>query len=193
MRCVFTPERELRSHAVVANTPPYRSHSSQWSFAAAATGVVHDLAQPPKNVLMAQPPSDTELGDACILHYTWGPVIYNGTGFEPSNLVWEFDKRTYTGGQYAPGPRALERIPEPPAWDPAAGLHLQKFFSNGAPVTPSGLELMRLFVHTFNAAVDSLPLLPAGWTDHAAAAAAALPSKASQELADRVQRGLEKT
>ena len=89
----------------------------------------------------------------------------------------QFDKRSYCGGQYAPGPRRLERIPEPPAWE--EGLHLQvrclrrvcsvaspnslptqPFFENGAPVTPEGLELMRLLVHTFNAAVDTLPELP---------------------------------
>ena len=89
----------------------------------------------------------------------------------------QFDKRSYCGGQYAPGPRRLERIPEPPVWE--EGLHLQvrceqrvlsvgepdcrptqPFFENGAPVTPEGLELMRLLVHTFNAAVDALPELP---------------------------------
>ena len=36
----------------------------------------------------------------------------------------------------------------------------QPFFENGAPVTREGLELMRLLVHTFNAAVDTLPELP---------------------------------
>ena len=35
----------------------------------------------------------------------------------------QFDKRTYCGGQYAPGPRKMERIPEPPQWK--EGLHLQ--------------------------------------------------------------------
>ena len=35
----------------------------------------------------------------------------------------QFDKRSYCGGQYAPGPRRLERIPEPPVWE--EGLHLQ--------------------------------------------------------------------
>ena len=60
-----------------------------------------------------------ELGDACILHYTWGPIVYNKT----NQVVWEFDKRTYGGGQYMPGPRKLEKLPLPPPWEP--GMHLQ--------------------------------------------------------------------
>ena len=80
------------------------------------------------------------LGLASILHYTWGPVVHNKSGA----VVWEvraaalpshghclkharrgtqFDKRSYCGGQYAPGPRRLVRIPEPPVWE--EGLHLQ--------------------------------------------------------------------
>lgn len=155
-----------------------------WSFAAVRVGVKHEMPLPPLNALMAQPPADTELGEAAILHYTWGPEIYNSSGA----LVWAFDKRSYCGGQYAPGPRKLEKIPDPPAFE--AGLHLQSFFAIGNAITPSGLELMRLFVRTFNAAVDSLPELPKGWSDRAAAEAAALPSKESQVLADKVQAEL---
>ena len=79
-------------------------------------------------------------------------------------------------------------------------------------MTRDGLELMRLLVHTFNAAVDALPELPLvrhpsgapcsaaatqpplalfpppGFTDRAAAEAAALPSREAQVLADEVQR-----
>jgi hypothetical protein len=70
---------------------------------------------------------------------------------------------------------------------------------------------MRLLVHTFNAAVDTLPELPKarcargestpratpdaslaaqGFTDRAVAEAAALPSAESQRLADEVQRAI---
>ncbi len=135
-----------------------------WSFAAARTRVRHELPAPPNNVLMVQPPADTELGQASILHYTWcvrvcccrfiawplgtaeaatrarrGPEIYNASNAQ----VWAFDKRTYCDGQarlcecgflrhrahacaalqYAPGPRKLIKIPEPPAYE--HGLHLQ--------------------------------------------------------------------
>ena len=48
----------------------------------------------------------------------------------------------------------------------------QPFFENGAPVTPEGLELMRLLVHTFNAAVDTLPELPKARADSDALAQA---------------------
>jgi hypothetical protein len=41
----------------------------------------------------------------------------------PCHPPVQFDKRTYCGGQYAPGPRRLERLPEPPVWE--EGLHLQ--------------------------------------------------------------------
>jgi hydroxyproline O-arabinosyltransferase len=152
-----------------------------WSFAAVRTGIKHHMPMPPLNELMVQPPADTELGKAALLHYTWGPVIYNSS----DALIWEFDKRSYCGGQYAIGPRLLEKIPEPPAWQ--QGLHLQSFFAIGNAITPSGLELMRLFVHTFNQAVEALPELPKGWSDRAAAEAAAKPSPESQVLADKVQ------
>ena len=78
-----------------------------WSFAAARTGIKHELLEPPKNPLMVQPPSDTcvpgrvcacgaaradgaalfcrSLGEAAILHYTWGPVVYNKSDV----IVWE--------------------------------------------------------------------------------------------------------
>jgi hypothetical protein len=42
-------------------------------------------------------------------------------------------------------------------------------------VTPDGLALMALLVEVFNAAVDTLPELPKGYTDRAAAAAIAKP------------------
>lgn len=89
--------------------------------------------------------------------------------------------RLPTVHQYAPGPRRLEKIPEPPAFE--EGLHLQvcctalshpepvavvtrahvcpqSFFAIGNAITPSGLEVMRQLVHAFNDAVDSLPELP---------------------------------
>jgi hypothetical protein len=152
-----------------------------WGFAAARTKIRHQMDEPPKNPLLAQPPADTELGNAAILHYTWGPVVFNSS----DAIIWEFDKRSYTGGQYAIGPRKLERIPEPPQWQ--QGLHLQSFFAIGNAITPSGLELMRLFVRTFNDAVDRLPELPKGFADRASAEKAALPSPEAHVLADRVQ------
>lgn len=122
-----------------------------------------------------------ELGDACILHYTWGPEIYNSR----DEKVWEFDKRSYAGGQYAPGPRELVKLNHTPKWEP--GLRLQSFFSEANQVTESGLALMQLLVDTFNAGVESLPTLPKGYTSLAEAQKAALPTEEARQLAQKVQ------
>ena len=135
-----------------------------YAFAAATCGVRHHVPLVPFNPLMVQPPADVVLGDAAILHYTWGPII-SRDGVK----LWEFDKRTYAGGQGAPGPVKLEKLPPPPAW--TVGMRLQA----NETVTPSGLALMALLVQTFNAAVESLPELPMGWTTREAAAEAARP------------------
>lgn len=122
----------------------------------------------PFNPLMVQPPADVTLGDAVILHYTWGPIIsVDGT------VVWQFDKRSYAGGQGAPGPVKLERLPPTPPWRP--GMRLQA----NETVTRDGLALMALLVDTFNAAVDSLPELPEGFTSLEAAREAARPKPAA--------------
>jgi hypothetical protein len=120
----------------------------------------------------------------CTLTGCHGGVI--GAQLTRPHARAQFDKRTYCGGQYAPGPRKLERIPEPPQWK--EGLHLQarharvclrarpcpladtqsartcfflqSFFQNGVAISTSGLELMRLEVKTFNDAVDTLTELP---------------------------------
>ena len=63
-----------------------------FSVATALQDVKLDLAQPPANLLITQPPADETLGQAAAFHYTWGTVFKNATGDE----VWEFDKRVYT-------------------------------------------------------------------------------------------------
>jgi hypothetical protein len=50
----------------------------------------------------------------------------------------------------------LKKLDMPPPWQP--GMRLQA----NETVTPDGLRLMALLVETFNAAVESLPLLPKG-------------------------------
>jgi hypothetical protein len=139
-----------------------------YSFAAAECGIRHHVPLVPFNPLMVQPPADVVLGDAAILHYTWGPIVSrDGT------VLWSFDKRSYAGGQGAAGPVKLERLAIPPEWTP--GMRLQA----NETVTPSGMALMALLVDTFNAAVDSLPELPAGWATREEAAAAARPRPVS--------------
>lgn len=89
----------------------------------------------------------------------------NGT----KTVLWSFDKRSYGGGQGTPGPVPLSKLAAPPPFK--EGMRLQA----NETVTPSGLALMALLVDVFNAAVDSLPLLPRGWDSYEAAAAAAKP------------------
>lgn len=63
-----------------------------FSVAVALQGIKLDLAQPPLNRLITQPPADANLGQAAMLHYTWGTVFQNSSGAK----IWEFDKRVYT-------------------------------------------------------------------------------------------------
>ena len=89
--------------------------------------------------------------------YTWGPEIYDGK----DEKLWVFDKRSYGGGQYQRGPYQLSKIPDPPRWDPAAGLQLQDFFQPRT-LSESKLELIRLMIDEFNEAVGKLPRIPKG-------------------------------
>ena len=125
--------------------------------AALAVGVEHVVAPTPRTPLMAQPPADEKIGDAFLLHYTWGPEIYDGK----DEKLWVFDKRSYGGGQYQRGPYQLSKIPDPPRWDPAAGLQLQDFFQPRT-LSESKLELIRLMIDEFNEAVGKLPRIPKG-------------------------------
>jgi len=127
-----------------------------YSFAVATLGITHHIPLVPYNPLMVQPPADVTLGQAAILHYTWGPIVSLWNGTVNGKVLWQFDKRTYQGGQGAEGPVVLKKLEMPPPWQP--GMRLQA----NETVTPDGLRLMALLVETFNAAVDSLPLLPKG-------------------------------
>jgi len=138
-----------------------------YSFAAAISGVVHHVPLVPYNPLMVQPPADVTLGEAAILHYTWGPIVSMWNETHNGHVLWSFDKRTYAGGQGAEGPVPLQKLATPPPWQP--GMRLQA----NETVTPDGLRLMALLVEVFNAAVETLPLLPKGFTDRATAVAAA--------------------
>ena len=121
-------------------------------------GVEHDVAGTPRSPLMAQPPADEELGNAFLLHYTWGPEIYDAR----DEKLWAFDKRAYGGGQYQKGPYPLTRLPDPPAWDPNAGLQLQTFFQP-RKLSQSKLALIKRMIDEFNDAVDKLPRIPKGF------------------------------
>lgn len=94
---------EIEADEAAVNSLGWVRDMYAWSFAAVREGIVHDLAMPPENPLMVQPPADTcaaltfrrqactltlprrALGKAAILHYTWGPVVHNSSGA----VVWE--------------------------------------------------------------------------------------------------------
>jgi hypothetical protein len=61
--------------------------------------VVLDLKLPPLSPLMAQPPADHQIGNASLLHYTWGSIFKDTLNNDTQ--VWAFDKRFYTDKKYA--------------------------------------------------------------------------------------------
>jgi hypothetical protein len=126
-----------------------------FDFAAAVAELKIHYPPVPLNKLMVQPPADTVLGEACMMHYTWSPILSDKTNTE----VWKFDKRSFRGGDGSTSEFTfLEEQPLPPAWDPAAGFKLQA----GEIVTEEGLELMRLMAETFNKGVRALRKFPEG-------------------------------
>ena len=129
-----------------------------YDLAALAAGVEHVLAASPESLLLAQPPADMELGEAYILHYTWGSEIYD----KDEKFIWKFDKRSYGEGQYQDGPMILSEIPPPPKWDADRGLQLQTFFAP-RKLTESRLGLIKKLIDEFNTAVRTLPKIPTGF------------------------------
>lgn len=75
-----------------------------FSIATAKAKMPIDLPEMP-GAIMSQPPADAVVGEAAILHYTWGSVIKDDKGVK----LWEFDKRKFTD------PGLPDPIPEPPA------------------------------------------------------------------------------
>lgn len=63
-----------------------------FSTALAIQGIKVDLAKPPDNKLIAQPPADASIGQAAMFHYTWGTEFHTESG----GKLWAFDKRVYT-------------------------------------------------------------------------------------------------
>ncbi|GJP32487.1 hypothetical protein CLOM_g17103 [Closterium sp. NIES-68] len=69
-----------------------------FSIAAALGKMPIDLPLVP-HAIMVQPPADSVIGDAAIIHYTWGYEFKD----EADKVVWRFDKRDYTQpGQVPP-------------------------------------------------------------------------------------------
>ncbi|KAL3161193.1 hypothetical protein ABBQ38_009560 [Trebouxia sp. C0009 RCD-2024] len=120
-----------------------------FSVAVALQGIKLDLAQPPLNRLITQPPADANLGQAAMLHYTWGTVFQNSSGAK----IWEFDKRVYTDQSMVITPPA---VPLPPPYDP------QYKLQDGKPVTQELYDTLTAMFKQMNDAINSLsPLTPA--------------------------------
>ena len=116
-----------------------------FALACALKGVKLQLDLPPKSTLMVQPPADHRMGEAPIMHYTWGSIISNSSGEE----VWRFDKREYGEEWHELNP---PRLPEPPPYEPEAGWRLQ----DKVAVTEDLRNTLFLMIHTMNEAIDKL-------------------------------------
>jgi hypothetical protein len=116
-----------------------------FSLACALQGVKLQLDLPPQSTLMVQPPADHKMGEAPIMHYTWGSIISNSSGDE----VWRFDKREYGEEWHEVNP---PRLPEPPPYEPEAGWRLQ----DKVAVTEDLRNTLFLMIRTMNEAIDGL-------------------------------------
>ena len=116
-----------------------------WSFAAAAVRPKLEFELPPVpfQKLMIQPPADITIGQASLMHYTWGTTIKNSK----NEQVWSFDKRSYTGTS-----SKLIKIPPMPKWDAEKGYKLQ----DDKIRQESQYEVIRKMVEIFNEAVDAI-------------------------------------
>eukprot|EP00899_Mesostigma_viride_P002880 jgi/Mesvir1/12593/Mv17923-RA.1 len=164
-----------------------------FSIALAKAKVKVDLTPPPHNMLMSQPPTDHVMGDAAMIHYTWGAEVYNRTNDDPPkyHMVWTWDKRTYMGGQYhSPTSFALARLPDLPPWAPNA-LFLQEWFQHQA-VTKDLWDTLNLEKEAFNRAVDEINAfqdgLPRGFNTVEAAVEVGKPSPIAVQARQEVER-----
>mmetsp|Transcript_1119 Transcript_1119/g.3930 ORF Transcript_1119/g.3930 Transcript_1119/m.3930 type:complete len:639 (+) Transcript_1119:116-2032(+) len=153
-----------------------------FSIALARRKIKVDLTPVPRNLLMTQPPHDDQLGEAAMLHYTWGALVYTVNG---NQKIWEFDKRLAWGGQNAPSPRKMEIIPRPPDFDPKEPLRLQ----DNMQITRARLNMLHVLTSDLNLAIAALPdkQIPQGFPDAKTAHVASLPSKEVKALVNKMQ------
>jgi hypothetical protein len=129
-----------------------------YDLAAAVTGVPHYVEDPGQTKLIAQPPADTNHGDAAMFHYTWGAEYLDRN----KQKVWSWDKRPYVETMQVRDPARFK--PELPPADAAdRGLKLQ----DGKPVTAELNEVMTEMLALVRDAIDALDVLPhepgCGW------------------------------
>ena len=105
----------------------------------------YELPPVPFQKLVIQPPADISIGQASLMHYTWGSIIKDRDG----EVVWEFDKRSYRGSY-----NDLRRIKTMPDWDPERGFKLQ----DDQVMQESQFEVLKTMVEIFNRAVGALQM-----------------------------------
>ena len=91
--------------------------------------------------LAVQTPADSVLGEATLVHYTWGPII-STDGKE----LWRWDKRSYLGNN---GAWPLPLVPLPPPWK--EGMRLQA----NETVTVELIDLLTRVVTIFNDCIST--------------------------------------
>lgn len=114
-----------------------------WDVALALNKVDLDTQLWPKSKLIAQPPHDLSIGEACMFHYTWGSV-YKLDGKE----IWHWDKRDYTSAEVA---LKVPKLPLPPDWKD--GLKLQ----DGLPISEVLHDTIKSMLVQMNKAIETLP------------------------------------
>ena len=87
-----------------------------YDLAAAVTGVPHYVEDPGQTKLIAQPPADTNHGDAAMFHYTWGAEYLD----EQAEGV-ELGQEAVRGAQAGARPGAVGASELTPRTPPSAG------------------------------------------------------------------------
>ena len=106
-----------------------------FSYALALAKIKSHIPLVPYNTLMIQIPADNTVGNAKLLHWTWGPVInVNGS------VVWQFDKRKIDGSKLKP-------VEDLPPWNSLMRLQANETVTHGV------YDVLRLFVKIFNRAL----------------------------------------
>ncbi|PSC74116.1 hypothetical protein C2E20_2633 [Micractinium conductrix] len=121
-----------------------------WSVAVAVERLKLDYTPPPDNRLMIQVPVDYSLGKAAMIHYTWGPHVWdvhNGT------LVWKFEKREIVGERVE---KELPKPDLPPPFRPGAWTTKPPDMETAFRRGPLERELYDTFVQLIQALRDGI-------------------------------------
>jgi len=98
-------------------------------------------------------PIHDNLEGAHALHYTLPTIIHPAEGGVEAGPVWSYDKREHTAADEV---MRVELVDDLPEW-PGEG---RWQFIEGQPVTKAVYDMLVLMVSGFNAAIETLPVLP---------------------------------